>query len=302
MDYPTRPNQFAAATAAAAAASAPKADHSLSVRPLTEADQAAVLSFLAPCGVDNIVMLSLICDNGLVSPFNRGTFYGAYDEQERLRGIALIGHATLFETNVAAALTAFADLACQSPAMHVIVGVPQKIECFWNRYGNGGLAVRRRCREVLFEQRRPVTELAPVPGLRSATLDDLAALLTVNGQMASAESGVDPLATDPQGFRRRLARRIEKGRVWIWTEGERLLFKADVFAETAEVVYLEGIYVHPDQRRKGYGRRCMSALAHSILARSGAIYVLVNEQSQASQQFFLKCGYQPRGSYDTLFV
>lgn len=298
MNCSTRPNEMGATAPSISS----EVVESLSVRPLTEANQAALFSFLAPCSVDNIVMLSLICDNGLVSPFNRGTFYGAFDGQGLLMGVALIGHATLVETNVDAALTCFADLASGCSAMHVIVGVPQKIKRFWNSYGNDDRSVRRRCSEVLFEQRPPVLQLETVPGLRCATLDDLAALLTVNAQMASAESGVDPLATDPKGFRRRLARRIEKGRVWIWTEAGRLLFKADLIAETPEVVYVEGVYVHPAERRKGYGRRCMSELAGSVLSRCGAIYVLVNEQNQASQEFFLSCGYQPRGSYDTLFV
>ena len=297
MNCSTRPNEIGET-----APSISSEVESLSVRPLTDANQAALFSFLAPCGVDNIVMLSLICDNGLVSPFNRGTFYGAYDGQGLLVGVALIGHATLVETSMDAALTCFAGLASRSPAMHVIVGVPQKIERFWNSYGFNGRSVRRRCREVLFEQRAPVIQLETVPGLRRATLDDLAALLAVNAQMASAESGVDPLATDPKGFRRRLARRIEKGRVWIWTDAGRLLFKADLIAETAEVVYVEGVYVHPEERRKGYGRRCMSELGRTLLSRCGAIYVLVNEQNQASQEFFLRCGYQPLGCYDTLFV
>jgi GNAT superfamily N-acetyltransferase len=298
MNHPIPSNQ----SASAAPAISPKAIESLSVRPLAEADQGAILSFLAPSGVDNIVMLSLICDNGLVSPLNRGTFYGAYDRQGSLLGVALIGHATLVETRVAAVLTAFADLAARCPFMHVIVGVPQKIEPFWNSYSAHGRSVRRRCCEILFEQCDPGLPLEPVPGLRRAMLEDLAALLTVNAQMACAESGVDPLAIDPQGFRRRLARRIEKGRVWIWTEEERLLFKADLFAETPEVVYLEGVYVHPAERRKGYGRRCMSELSSRILAHSEAIYVLVNEQNQTSQEFLLRCGYLPRGFYDTLFV
>jgi predicted GNAT family acetyltransferase len=217
-------------------------------------------------------------------------------------GVALIGHATLVETRLDAAMARFADIASRCSAMHVVVGVPQKIELFWDRYRGNGHTVRRRCREILFEQRAPVKQLETVPGLRYATADDLADLLTVNAQMASAESGIDPRASDPNGFRRRLARRIEKGRVWIWTEAGRLLFKADLIAETSEVVYIEGVYVHPEERAKGFGRRCMSDLGRSILSRSEAICALVNEQNQASQEFFIGCGYQARGSYDTLFV
>ena len=63
MNRSTRPDEIVATAPSISS----EAVESLSVRPLTEANQAAVFSFLAPRGVDNIVMLSLICDNGLVS-------------------------------------------------------------------------------------------------------------------------------------------------------------------------------------------------------------------------------------------
>src|SRR5205823_3545684 len=175
-------------------------------------------------------------------------FYGARDARGQLVGVALIGHATLFEARSEAALAAFARLAQKFAHTHVLVGAPDKVERFWWHYGAGGQQPRLICRELFLEQRWPVAALAPVAELRRATLKELPAVLTVNARLAFAESGVNPLDTDPEGFRLRLARRIEQGRVWVWCERGRLMFKADVLAETAEVNYLEGIYVHPDER------------------------------------------------------
>src|SRR5436309_3200537 len=78
--------------------------------------------------------------------------------------------------------------------------------------------------------------------LRQATLDDIEQIMPVHAQIAFEESGVNPLERDPEGFRRRTARRIEQGRVWVWTEGGRLIFKADVIADTPEAIYIEGVY------------------------------------------------------------
>src|SRR5207237_4221775 len=132
-------------------------------------------------------------------------------------------------------------------------------------------------RELFLEQRWPVAALAPVAELRRATLKELPAVLAVNARLAFAESGVNPLDTDPEGFRLRLARRIEQGRVWVWCERGRLMFKADVLVETAEVNYLEGIYVHPDERGRGHGSRCLSQIGRELLRETGALALLVNE-------------------------
>ena len=80
----------------------------LAARPLAAAEEAEVLSFLAARPVHTVTMASFIRDNGLVSPLNRGAFYGCRDAEGRLVGVALVGHATLVETESDAALAAFA--------------------------------------------------------------------------------------------------------------------------------------------------------------------------------------------------
>ena len=272
------------------------------VRPLSDDARAEVLDFLPAGTVDAIYMRGLVLDNGLDSPANRGTFYGARDSAGRLEGVALVGHATLVEARTEGALAAFARLAQGLPDVHLLVGDPAKIERFWRHYGEGGQEPRLICRELLFEQRAPVPDAEPVAALRPATPADLDLVASVNALMIYDESGVNPLARDPEGFRARLARRIEQGRVWVWTEGGRLIFKADVMSDTPEAVYLEGVYVRPDERGKGYGRRCLSQLGRSLLARSGSVCLVVNEQNKDAQEFFFKAGYKLRGLYDSIFL
>ena len=120
--------------------------------------------------------------------------------------------------------------------------------------------------------------------------------------MADEESRVHPLTTDPEGFRRRLARRVEQGRVWVWVENGRLMFKVDIIAETKDVVYLEGVYVAPQERGKGYGRRCMSQLGRTLLFHTNSICLLVNEQNKAAHNFYRRVGYKLRARYDTIFL
>ena len=283
----------------AAAVHAPPLD----ARPLRDADKDEVLAFLASSSVDTLFMRGLILDNGVESDFNRGTLYGCRDAVGRLEGVALIGHAMIIEAQSAGAYAAFARLARDARA-HVILGDQEKIDHFWRHYERGGQEPRRICRELFMELRRPLETLTEAAPLRRATADDLEALVAVNARMCSTESGVNPLDVDPLGFRQRLLRRIEMGRVWVWTaqEGGRLIFKVDIMADVPGCTYLEGVYVHPEERRKGYGRRAMSQLARTLPARDRVLCLLVNEQNKDAQVFFFRAGYKLRACYDTIFL
>ena len=286
----------------AASAQMPALARLLNIQPLTEAHATEALGFLASKSVDSIYMTGLIQDNGVESPFNRGTFYAARDPGGTLEGVALIGHATLIEARTEEALAAFARLAKANPHAHVIVGQQDKIESFWSYYGKGGQRPRQICRELLFEQRQNALALEPVPELRRATLEDMPQIIPVNALMVEEESNVNPLETDAEGFRARLRRRIEQGRVWVWTRGPRLLFKVDVMAEAPGVIYLEGVFVHPLERGRGYGARCLSQLSRRFLTHEQSVCLLVNERNKGAQVFFFKVGYKLRACYDTIFL
>jgi len=275
---------------------------SVKVKALTAEDQHEVLAFLAERSLHTIFMTGFIRDNGLVSPLNRGTFYACRNEEGHLEGVSLIGHATLIETRSSRVLEAFARLAREYSSAHVIMAEQEKVEDFWHNYSETGQPPRVVCQELMFEQRWPVQVNETVHELRQATLEDLDLVAPVQAEMAFEESGVNPLEKDPEGFRRRYARRIEQGRVWVLVENERLIFKTDVISTTAEVTYLEGVYVNPQDRGQGYGLRCLSQLGRTLLTQTESIVVLVNQQNQKGIGLYRKAGYRLRGYYDTIFL
>src|SRR5688572_19455658 len=256
---------------------------SLPVQALTAGHEDEVLAFLSARPTHTVFMVGMIRDNGLVSTFNRGTFYAYRNADGELEGVALIGHATLIDARTEAAVQAFASAAQNCERAHMIMGEMEKVESFWSHYAEGGQSPRLACRELLFEQRWPVEVREAVRGLRLATLNDLELVMPVQAEMAFAESGVNPMETDPLGFRVRCARRIEQGRVWVVVEDGHLVFKTDVMSDTPEVMYLEGVYVAPEERGKGYGLRCLSQLSRTLLANTKAVCLLVNELNQSAQ-------------------
>ena len=273
----------------------------LEALPVHETEKSETLSFLAQRPLHTVYMASLIRDNGVESPLNRGRFYSYRGANGTLEGIALLGHATLIEAQTDSALTAFARLAQQSSLPYLIRGEEDLVKKFWSQYGESGQGASRICRELLLEQVR-APHGPEVPGLRQATLDDLESVVKVNAAMAQAESGSDPMKRDPEGFRYRTARRIARGRNWIWMEDGKMRFKADIIADTPEVIYLEGIYVEPGERGKGYGSAGLSQLGRTLLRRTGSICLTVNVRKNKTKGFYCKAGYALRSYYDTIYL
>ena len=274
----------------------------LTVTPLKDRHKHEVLAFLNEKPGSTFMMAGLIRDNGLESPLNRGTFYACRDTNGLLEGVTLIGEITMLEARSEAAMAAVARQTQNSPNPYMVIGEQRQVSGFWSFYANAGQAMRLFCRELLFELRYPGEVDDSVSGLRLATLDELEQLMAVHAEMALEESGVNPLVVDPQGFRQRCARRIEQRRAWLYAEGQRLIFKADVISETPDIIYLEGVYVSPEDRGQGNGARCLSQLSRHLLTRTKSICVLVNEQNQAAQALYRKSHYQFRSYYDTIFL
>lgn len=269
---------------------------------LTNEYKGEVLEFLEARPLHTAAMAGFIRDNGLVSPANRGSFYGYRNDRGELEGVALIGHATLIETRTERALHAFANVAQKCSSTHMILGEEKRIEEFWSFYKEGGQDKRLACCELLFELRWPIEVQEEEAGLRIASVDELDLVVPVQAKMAFDESGINPLEQDPEGFRQRCKRRIEQGRTWILVDDGTLLFKADVIADTSEVIYLEGVWVSEKGRGNGCGVRCMSQLSKTLLSRTKAISLLVDEKNKRAQSFYRKCGYKFISTYDTIFL
>ena len=273
------------------------------VERLANSDAAEVLRFLGQRPIHTVAMMSLIYDNGIVSSFNRGVFYGCRDLTGQLEGVALVGHATLMETVSDRALAALAQVARECPSTHLIMGEQERVADFWSHYSDAGRRQRLACRGRLFELSWPVETREPLSELRPATLNELELVMPVQAELAFAESGINPLLIDPEGFRARCRRRIEQGRTWVVVENGQLVFKADVISKTQDVIYLEGIWLREDCRHhQNLGTRFMSALMRRLLEDAKSVCLLVNETNERAQGFYRKCGFHFRATYETIFL
>jgi ribosomal protein S18 acetylase RimI-like enzyme len=198
-------------------------------------------------------------------------------------------------------LIAFARVARNCQNAHLIRGEQKSTNVFWQYYASAGRQPRQMCREVMFEMKEG-PGVTDIPQLRPATMNDLEKLLAVNAAMAFEEGGSSPLQRDPSGFRNRMVRRIQKQRAWVFFEANRLIFKADVVSQTPQVAYLEGIYVHPEERGKGHGSRCLRHLCAMLLQNSESLSLTVNHHNQKAIQFYTKTGFAFHSDYQTIYL
>jgi ribosomal protein S18 acetylase RimI-like enzyme len=269
---------------------------------LTDENESETLRFLAVRPIHTVFMASLISDNGVTSPYNRGAFYGCRNREGELNGVALIGHATIIETESQKCIETFARFAKGCFPTHLIRGEQEKVESFWNHYSGGEHDARLICREFLLRRQVIPTNVDAVPGLRQATLADLDMIVSANAAMAYQESGTNPLAKDSTGFRERSARRIRQGRSWVLVQNNQLVFKTDIVSQTPQAAYVEGVYVNPEKRGKGYGFRCVSQLAEYLLKRVGSVCLTVNEKFPEALTFYTRVGFEIASRYDTIYL
>ena len=270
---------------------------------LKELDKAEALAFLATRPVHTVVMTSFINDNGLESDLNRGRFYGYRNAAGSLEGIALLGHTTLLETRSEEALRAFAFTARSTACpIHVVMSDGKVTERFWQYYSAGTHSPRLSFTELLFELSFPVLVQKCDWSIRNAEMAELEQVAQAQAEVAFTESGIDPMQADREGFLKRVAGRIEQKRIFVAFKDGELVFKADIIAETSDVIYLEGIYVSEPYRGQGVGSSCLASLGCSLLSRVSHICLLSNVTFQGAHKSFMKAGFRNTDECTTLFA
>ena len=276
--------------------------HLTRVEPLLHEDIDEALAFLGQRPLHTVILAGLLRQHGTVVSLPRGEFYSCRDPRGNLEGMALVGRATMFEARSAASLSALAKRARRCPSVKMIMGEAGDLEDFWKHYATDEHAPRLFCRELFYESSRQFSRAAGVEGLRQATLGDLDQIVEAHALMVFEEIGVNPLAADAAGFRQRCALRVERGQVWTLIERGELIFKADVVTETPEATYIEGLWVNPAHRLKGYGRSCWASLSRALLKRTPAFCWFVNAQFSVARSFYERVNAVSLGDYNKIYL
>ncbi|CAN5353254.1 hypothetical protein BH20ACI2_BH20ACI2_15720 [soil metagenome] len=269
---------------------------------LTNEDMREVLDFLGQRPAHTAVLSGPIVDHGIISPKHCGSYYGYRDDVRNLVGVALIGRHTILEARTDTAIYAFARCARRCPDVRMVFAEKRDLTTFWRYYGKSNTRPNVTCHRLIQAASHDTADTDIVSELRVATVDDLDAIVSVHAEMVRAETGVDPLRIDAEGFRTRCLQRVEKGRVWVWIRNGKLIFKTDIAAITPQSIYIEGLWVDPGERRKGIGTRGLASLCRNLLTRADSVCGFMDEALGSLHSFYKKAGFKPTTSYAKIYL
>lgn len=273
-------------------------------RELQDTDIPAALALLAERPLQGVHLRSLLLDNGLAHAANRGRFFG-YFADGVLVGVALLGHATMLYVRPAveaAALAFFAQrMLAENISSNVIFGPRAQVESFGDLLAAGGRQTKMVRDFSWYVCRQP--RLSPHSlQLQRAKLTELEPVAAAQADMFREQTGNDPRATDPTGFQRRVAERIERQRTWIkLTEGE-VVFKTELQSVAPEAVYLEGVWTRADQRAQGIAKQCLTELTHRLLRQHQAVCLAAEIAEESACRLYEQVGFVATETYQSRYL
>ena len=193
---------------------------------------------------------------------------------------------------------AFADLVARSDP-RMVVGEEGAVTELWDVVGTGfPEPLDDRPGQPVYVLERPPP--AGRSALRRATLDDLDTLVVAAAAAYREEVGVDAHARDPVLFEWRTRSQIEEGRSWLWKEDRRILFKAEASAWTPDAVQLQQVWVEPELRGQGYGKRGLADLCRLLLETTPTVCLFVRPENAPAIALYDSVGMRRTITYRSL--
>jgi uncharacterized protein len=201
-------------------------------------------------------------------------------------------------------LNAFADKAMSSVRRcSSLVGRAELVLPMWRRLENAWGPARD------VREQQPLMTLDSAPqcavdsAVRPARMDELDAYLVAAIDMFIGEVGIDPrLGDGGRGYRRRVAGLIAAGRAWARFERGQVVFKAEVGSQSPSVGQIQGVWVHPDWRGRGYGAAGTAALAAAVVRSGRTASLYVNGFNTVARATYARIGFTQVGTFATVLL
>jgi ribosomal protein S18 acetylase RimI-like enzyme len=271
------------------------------VRPIGRGDEALALAALDRNPVRDVFIASRILHDGALTSLGPSPLWGAFEDGE-LRGLLHVGPNLVPATDDEAACEALATAAGGLYPTRMVVGERVAVEYLWSLIGAGYPApreVRRRQLVYAVEPDRLVRDPHHwAPGIaRLAERRDEDRVLRLSAAMYTEEMGENPMARDPDGYRRRVRMLIARGWTYVYETGGQLQFKMDVGCASNHTAQIQGVYVPPDLRGRGVGGTAMSACCELAFDRHPNLSLYVNDFNTPAVAMYERIGFR-REPYD----
>jgi uncharacterized protein len=142
-------------------------------------------------------------------------------------------------------------------------------------------------------------KVAPDPLVRRVRPDELDILYPACVAMFTEEVGISPANGDGGSlYRARVGELIGQGRAFARIEDGRVVFKAEVGAATQEACQIQGVWVDPALRGRGYANVGMAAVVEQAQASVAPVVSLyVNDFNTPAVAAYRRVGFVAVGSF-----
>jgi ribosomal protein S18 acetylase RimI-like enzyme len=271
------------------------------VRPIGREDEALALSALDRNPVRDVFIASRILHDGALTSLGPSPLWGAF-EQGQLRGLLHVGPNLVPATEDEDACEALATAAGGLYPTRMVVGERHTVELLWTLIGPSFPApreVRRRQFVYAVDSDRLVGDPHDrARGMaRLAERSDEDRVLKLSAAMYTEEMGENPMARDPDGYRRRVRMLISRGWTYVYEAAGKLQFKMDVGCASHQTAQIQGVYVPPELRGHGVGTTAMAACCDLALDRHPTLSLYVNDFNTPAVALYERIGFR-REPYD----
>jgi hypothetical protein len=271
------------------------------VRPLERQDEAIALEALDRNPVRDVFIASRILHDGALTSLGPSPLWGAFADGE-LHGLLHVGPNLVPATDDEDACEALAHAAGGLYPTRMLVGERVTVELLWSIVGGSYPApreVRRRQFVYAVEPDGLDREAAGAgPGLaRLAERSDEDRVLKLSAAMYTEEMGENPMARDPDGYRRRVRMLISRGWTYVYDVGGQLQFKMDVGCASRHTAQIQGVFVPPELRGRGVGTTAMAACCDLAFGRHRNLSLYVNDFNTHAVALYERIGFH-REPYD----
>ncbi|WP_125775208.1 DUF4081 domain-containing GNAT family N-acetyltransferase [Antribacter gilvus] len=149
-------------------------------------------------------------------------------------------------------------------------------------------------------------DVAPEPSVRPSRLDELEIVLPACVRMFTEEVGYSPVATGGSAYAERVRSLVAEGRSYIRTVGapgrrQAVAFKAEIGALTAGVAQVQGVWVDPAYRGRGWSESGMaSVVVQARRAFAPVVSLYVNAYNDRAIAAYRRVGFEQVGTFATI--
>ncbi|MFG1696600.1 GNAT family N-acetyltransferase [Nonomuraea sp. NPDC049309] len=268
-------------------------------RVLDDNDRDEVLALLDADPVANVFVSSRVRAVGL-NPARLGGQMWGYGTRGNLVSLCYAG-ANMVPVNAGPeAVQAFADRARkQGRRCSSIVGPVDAVSLLWERLEPhwGRARAIRWAQPVMATSSKPPVPADPL--VRRVRPEEFDILLPACVAMFTEEVGVSPNLGDGGAlYRTRVAELIRIGRSYARIEDGRVVFKAEIGAVTPQACQIQGVWVAPELRGRGYAVGGMAAVVEAAMNCFAPVVTLyVNDYNHPARAVYRKVGFREVGTF-----